>query len=117
MSTYLSCVSVVKRCNKSFFLHPISSAEVKLYIKLLNSNKSTRSDCPPIKVVKLSSLVISGSIAHLINQCIEEDTFIINLKQTEIIAVFKKGETQIIIYRFHFCFHLLKFLRNIFTII
>ena len=76
---------------KSFFLTPLTSHEVIQYISELDSNKATKSECPPIKYIKLSSKLIAPIIAKIVNQCIEEGIFPDNLKIAEVIPIFKKG--------------------------
>ena len=76
---------------KSLFLTPLTSKEVIQYISELNSNKATKSDCPPTKYIKLSSKIIAPIIAKIFNQCIEEGVFPDNLKIAEVIPIFKKG--------------------------
>ena len=86
-----SYVSNIKNYHNTFFLKHISNNEVINYIKSLNTNKKTRSDCPQIKYIKLSSEIISPILTKIINQCIDEDIFPDDLKVAEITPIFKKG--------------------------
>ena len=84
--------SHISKCYNTFFLQPISSNDIEVFIRLLNSNKSTKSDCPPIKFLKISSKIISPIISKIFNICIAEGTFPKSLKSADIIPIFKKGD-------------------------
>ena len=74
------------------FFKPLTTSDVKSYIANLDSNKSVRSDCPPIKYIKLSSSIIAPVITKIFNICIEMGVFPQSLKWAEIVPVFKKGD-------------------------
>ena len=82
----------VNKVQETIFISPITEQEVALYIKLLNPQKSTRSDSSPTKFIKISSKVITPVITKIINKCIESAVFPVNLKIGEIIPIFKKGD-------------------------
>ena len=77
------------------FLKPMSVLDVKNYIFNLNQNKSTKSNCSPIKYIKLSSHIISPIITKIFNKCINEGTFPDSLKEAEIIPLYKKGDKTV----------------------
>lgn len=82
------------------FLSPISIFKVKSYIKKLDTNKSTKSDCPSIKLIKQSSDVIAPYLTLIFNKCILEGTFPNSLKHAEVVPIYKKGcKSQISNYR------------------
>ena len=92
--------SSTNNCKHSLFLKPMTTFDVKKYISNLEINKSTRSDCPSIKFVKLTSNLVSPIIADIFNQCIIEGVFPNSLKIAEVIPIFKKGDkTKINNYR------------------
>ena len=83
--------SSVKKCDNSVFLNPMSVYDVKRYIKNLDSNKSTKSDYPTIKLIKQCANVISPMIAKIFNKCIKDGIFPDLLKDAEVVPIFKKG--------------------------
>ena len=69
----------------------MSIYEVKKYITNLDANKSTKSDCPTIKLIKQSVDIITPTITKVFNKCISEGVFPETLKKAEITPIFKKG--------------------------
>ena len=86
--------SDIKSVTDSIFLRPISKIEVLNYIKQLNPKKSVKSNCPPIKFLKLSAEIIAPTLSSLLNKCMEEGVFPNSLKFGEIIPIFKKGDKR-----------------------
>ena len=66
--------------------------EVFHQLKSLNPAKSTKSDNPPIKYIKLAASLIACSLTNLFNDCIETGTYPDAFKTAEVIPVFKSGE-------------------------
>ena len=81
--TSLICTSL-----KSFFLQPISIEEVSHELTTLDPLKSTQSDNPPVKYIKLATGVIAPTLTKLFNHCITTCTFPQSLKTSEIIPLF-----------------------------
>ena len=79
-------------CPNSLFLAPITKYDILKYISSLDTNKSTKSDCPSVKFIKLSSEIISPIIADIFNQCLMEGIFPDSLKQAEVTPIYKKGD-------------------------
>ena len=61
-------------------------------LKSLNPAKSTKSDSPPIKCIKLAASVIASPLTNLFNHCIETGTDPDAFKTVEVIPVFKSGD-------------------------
>ena len=91
-NTYNS--SDVKSVKESIFFTPITENEILSYIKQLNTNKSVKSSCAPIKFLKISAEVIAPTLVTLFNKCMENGVFPTSLKSAEIIPVFKKGDRR-----------------------
>ena len=76
-STTFIATSLIPSSAKSFFfLKPISLDEVFHQLKSLNPAKSTKSDSPPIKYIKLAASVIASPLTNLFNRCIETGTYL-----------------------------------------
>ena len=88
----LNRLKTVKKIPQSMFLNYITELEVLTYIKQLNPNKATRSDCIPTKYIKLSAEVIAPALTLIFNKCIEKGVFPEDLKIAEVIPIFKKGD-------------------------
>ena len=88
--------SDVKSVKDLIFFRPISEVEVLNYIKQLNPKKSVKSNCPPIKFLKLSADIIAPTLSSLLNRCMEKGVFPNSLKSREIIPIliFKKGDKR-----------------------
>ena len=91
-STTFTATSLIPSSAKSFFLKPISLDEVFHQLKGLNPAKSTKSDSPPIKYIKLAASVIASPLTNLFNRCIETGTYPDAFKTAEVIAVYKSGD-------------------------
>ena len=85
--TSLICTSL-----KSFFLQPISIEELSHELTTLDPSKSTQSDNPPVKYIKLATGIIAPTLTKLFNHCITISTFPQSLKTSEIIPLFKQGD-------------------------
>ena len=70
-----SVLSQTDRVFKTFFLRPLITSDVKNSINSLDMNKSTRSDLPKIKFIKMSINIISPIITSIFNKCITEEFF------------------------------------------
>lgn len=88
----LNYLTQVKATTKSIFLKPMTASDVLEYISNLNPNKSTKSNCSPIKYIKLSSHLISLPLSKIFNRCITEGIFPSSLKTAEIIPVYKSKD-------------------------
>ena len=77
--------------NKSFFLKPMTENDMKKMISNLNSAKSTRSDTPAIKFIKIGQEVIVPYVVYIFNKCITEGHFPTSLKIAEVVPIFKSG--------------------------
>ena len=77
---------------QSFYLSHITERETFQLIKNLNPTKTTRSDCPQIKYITMSAPAIAPTLTKIINMCIEENIFPDDLKNAEIIPIFKQGD-------------------------
>ncbi len=75
----------------SFFLRAFTPQDVKKYILELNPKKATKSNCIPIKIIKISIDIISPIISKIFNKCINEAIFPNSLKAAEIRPIFKTG--------------------------
>ena len=87
-----SPTSNLQTYNKSFFLKPISVKEVFSQIMYLNPLKSTQSNSPPLKVIKMAASIIAAPVADIFNCCISSSTFPDIFKADEIIHIFKSGD-------------------------
>ena len=67
----------------------MTASDVSKYISNLNPNKSTKSNCSPIKYIKLNSRIIALPLSKFFNKCIGEGIFPSSLKTAEIIPVYK----------------------------
>ena len=94
-SCKISPISHIKTCKNTFFLQPITSSEIIDIIHNLNHKKSTKSDCPSIKFLKLSSTVIAPTLSNIFNRCITEGVFPKSLKIAEIIPIYKSGDRSL----------------------
>ena len=73
-------------------MQPISIEEVSHELTTLDPSKSTQSDNPPVKYIKLATGVIAPTLTKLFNHCITTSTFPQSLKTSEIIPLFKQGD-------------------------
>ena len=87
----LTSTSFIKSSKNSFFLEPITVEEVFRELKNLDLSKSTKSDSPPVKYIKLAAPIIAPTLTNLYNKCIKTSTFPNILKVSEIIPLFKQG--------------------------
>ena len=91
-NTKTTPTSLISTTINSFFLQPISVEEVLHELRNLDPSKSTRSDNPPVKYIKLAAGVIAPTLTNLFNHCITTSTFPKSLKISEIIPLFKQGD-------------------------
>ena len=70
-----SVLTQTDRVFKTFFLRPLITSDIKDCINSLNINKSTRSDLPKTKFLKMSINIISPIITLIFNKCITEGVF------------------------------------------
>ena len=73
-------------------MQPISVEEVFYELTNLDLSKSTRSDNPPIKYIKLAAGVIAPTLTNLFNHHITTSTFPRSFKMSETIPSFKQGD-------------------------
>ena len=85
-------MTYVKPIKDSIFINPLTEQDTFNYIRNLDSNKSTKSDSPPIKFIKLSAHIIAPIITKIFNSCIANGVFPDRLKSAEVIPIFKKGD-------------------------
>ena len=74
-----------------FFVNPFTVPEITMAINSCNDNKSSRSDIPKVKFIKLSVNIISPIITEIFNKCLEDSIFPQSLKLAEITPVYKSG--------------------------
>jgi len=67
--------SLITQKNSSFFLKPITIAEVTRYIKGLNPAKSAGPEGIPLKFIIMGAEIISPILVNLYNQCITTGTY------------------------------------------
>ena len=91
LSSSQSPTSNLPTYNKSFSLKPIY-VEVFNQIMYLNSLKSTQSNSPPLKFIKMAAPIIVAPLADIFNCCISSSTFPDIVKTAEIIPIFKSGD-------------------------
>ena len=85
----------ISKNKNSFFLNPITVTEMTNLINNLDASKSTRSDTPAIKFIKISKSIIAPYITCIFNKCIAEGRFPSSLKIAEIIPIYKSGHKNI----------------------
>ena len=90
-STEEATINQKDRTSKSFFLKPFTESEITNIINSMQINKSSRSDLPGIKFLKMSVKVIVPIITKIFNQCILDGLFPTSLKIAEVIPIFKSG--------------------------
>ena len=89
--TKISTLSQADRLQESFFLKPFSVQDIIMAINSMNICKSSKSDLPKIKFLKLSVNIISPFITDIFNKCILEGVFPDSLKSAEVIPIHKSG--------------------------
>ena len=90
-SSSQSPTSNLQTYNKSFFLKPISVEEVFNQIMYLNPLKSTQSNSPPLKFIKMAAPIIAVPLADIFSCCISSSTSPNIFKTADIIPIFKSG--------------------------
>ena len=80
--------------NDFVFNEIVIDSEILNYIKILNPNKSVRSDVSNIRFVKLSAKIISHYLSNLYNRCVEYGVFPELLKFAEVIPIYKSGKIK-----------------------
>ena len=83
--------SLLHSSPNSFFLKPISIEEVLIELNKIDPPKSSNSDSPSNKYIKLAASTIASTQTFLFNQCILTSTFPNNFKISEIKPLFKQG--------------------------
>ena len=83
--------NLIKINKNSIFLRPIYNKEILDMIAKLDSNKSTPSLCPPVKIIKISAEIIAPTLTKLFNQCLTQGIFPTSFKYSEIIPIHKSG--------------------------
>ena len=76
----------------SFFLNPITPREMESYINKLHPNKATPKLSIPIKIIKISSTILSPIITKIFNICISQGIFPDKLKLSQITPIYKSGD-------------------------
>ena len=87
--------SLLHSSPNSFFLKPISIEEVLIELNNIDPAKSSNSDNPPNKYIKLAASTIAPTLTFLYNKCITTSTFPNNFKISEIKPLFKQGNKHI----------------------
>ena len=90
-----SNISINKKHQNSFFLRPITKTEMNNIINKLNPKKSTKSDIPSIKFIKLSKTIIVPYLILIFNKCIESNVFPKSLKIAEVVPIYKDGKKNL----------------------
>ena len=75
----------------SFVLSETTSSEIEKLIDNLNDNKSTREDDVLIKLIKMSSQILSPYLAHIFNTCIVQGVYPSLMKTAKVIPLYKDG--------------------------
>ena len=83
--------SMVNLSPGSFFIGPFTVFDVRRSILNMDVNKSSRSDVPKIKFLKMSVEVIAPIVTKIFNLCIAKGVFPDSLKLAEVIPIFKSG--------------------------
>ena len=79
---------------KSFFFMPTTTEEIGFLIDELQNKKATKFDDIETKFIKLSKDVISPILCILFNFCIISGVYPNQMKEAEIIPIFKKGKKE-----------------------
>ena len=82
---------MVKSNKNSMFLTPITAQEIEAIIKSMDISKSTPSSCSPLWFLRVSSKILSRALSTIFNKCISEGYFPENLKQAEVVPIYKAG--------------------------
>ena len=77
----------------SFFLSPVTSAEVSKLIINLKAKKCSIDSCP-VKILKLIHPLISPTLSKIIDQSLQSGTFPNCLKHATITPIFKDGDRE-----------------------
>ena len=80
---------------RSFFLKPLTVADVFSQIKQLDCSKSVRPCDPPIKLIKISNEVLSPILTKIFNYCIDNKIYPLDLKKACVIPIYKKGKKNL----------------------
>ena len=90
------CENVIHspRVTNSFVLTEVYGDEIRLLIDQLNENKSCREDDIPIRILKLSSAVISDFLAYMFNNFVSLGVYPSLLKTAKVIPLYKKESKE-----------------------
>lgn len=89
----LSASLVCRHRNESFFIPPIVSHEIRSEIKKLKNNKGAGTDGITAEHLKKVVDLICEPLSQIFNLGFQQGVFPTVLKETNVIPIFKKGET------------------------
>lgn len=82
----------IRGCPKSFFLDPVSEAEILDISRGLNNSRSFGHDNVPLFLLKICIGAVLTPLCHIINCSFQTGTYPQHLKIAEIIPLYKKGD-------------------------
>ena len=80
--------------NKSLFIDPVDTYEIKAIIGRLKPKQSTGFDDISCKIVKLSTPYIIEPLTHIINASITTGIVPLNMKIAKVLPIYKKGDVS-----------------------
>ena len=83
-----------KKYNKTFTLQNVSTDKVASIIKKLNSKKASKSHVIPTKLIKEFGTFFAEFLSKNFNSCLETSSFPEDLKNAEVVPIYKKNETK-----------------------
>ena len=83
------------RVDRSFVLSEATDDEIKKLIDSLNENKACRQDDIPVKILKLSSSIISTFLAYIFNHCVLFGIYPSLLEVAKVIPLHKKDHKDV----------------------
>ena len=84
----------MKKYNKTFTFHNVSTAKVASIIKILNSKKASKSHVIPTKLIKEFGTFFAEFLSKNFNNCLETDYFPEHLKRAEVVSIYKKNDKK-----------------------
>ena len=84
----------MKKYNKTFTFHNVSTDKVASIIKILNSKKASKSHVIPTKLIKEFGTFFAEFLSKNFNNCLETDYFPEHLKRAEVVSIYKKNDKK-----------------------
>jgi hypothetical protein len=92
--------SVYKEPFPQMQMAPITTKEIKDIIKSLPLKNSSSDNKIPLRILKISMLLIASPLTYLCNKSITTGSFPTRLKYSQVVPIFKKGnKTELTNYR------------------